>query len=104
FPARLCFYRKGLDFHVEVSGKATVVNNHYSVTDDRESPLKEENQKVLLVKMSMLNIEYTEPHSRRPKNKVESWLEHGYKWLLRTAAVPRNTVSVLSKLHQTNYN
>jgi hypothetical protein len=104
FPARLCFYRKGYDFHVEVSGKATIVNNQYVVTSDKESPLERGDQKVLLVKMSMLNIEYGEPHTRRPKNKVEAWLEHGYKWFLRTAAVQRNSVSVLAKLHQTNYN
>lgn len=100
FPARLCFYRKGYDFHVEVSGKATVVNNQYTGVDTEEAG----GEKVLLIKMSMLNIEYTEPHTRRPKNKVESWLENSYKWFLRTAAIQHNSASVLAKLHHTNYN
>jgi hypothetical protein len=97
FPARLSFFRKGYDFFVEISGKATIVNNNY--TGEKEG------QRTLLVKMNMLNIEYTEPHTRKPKNKVEVLLENGYKWLLRNAAVPRNgSGSVLAKLHHTNYN
>lgn len=96
FPARLSFFRKGYDFFVEVSGKATVVNDNY--TGEKEG------QRTLLVKMDMLNVEYTEPQTRKPKNKVEVLLENGYKWLLRTAAIPHNTGSVLAKLHHTNYN
>jgi hypothetical protein len=97
FPARLSFFRKGCDFFVEVSGKATVVNNFYTKDADGHHSL--------LVKMSMLNVEYNESSARRPQNKVESLLKSGYKWLLRTAAVPRNSEeSVLAKLQQTNYN
>src|SRR3954463_3724688 len=57
FPARLRFYRKGYDFHVEVSGKATIVNTDYSdykyigkEKDTRDS------DKFLLIKMTMTNI------------------------------------------------
>ena len=94
FPARLCFYRKGVDYFVEVSGKATIVNTNYSENADEKS---------LLVKMNMMNIEYTEPNARKPKNKLELILESGYKWFLRTAAINRGSESVLAKLHQTNY-
>src|SRR6476469_3345757 len=31
FPARLHFYRKGTNFFVEVSGKATIVNHEWDV-------------------------------------------------------------------------
>jgi general stress protein 26 len=31
FPARLKFYRKGISFFLEVSGKATIVNNNSSL-------------------------------------------------------------------------
>jgi hypothetical protein len=97
FPARLSFFRKGCDFFLEVSGKATVINNNYTG--------ETKGQRTLLVKMDMLNIEYTESSARRPKNKVETLLENGYKWLLRTAAVSRNSEgSILAKLQQTNYN
>jgi hypothetical protein len=96
FPARLSFFRKGYDFFVEVSGKATVINGNY--TGEKEG------QRTLLVKLSMLNIEYNEPHARKPKNKIEIMLESGYNWLLRTAATNRGPESVLAKLHQTNYN
>lgn len=94
FPARLCFYRKGVDCFVEVSGKATIINNNYS---------KKSNEKTLLIRMNMINIEYTEPGARKPKNKLELFLENGYKWFLRTAAINRSSESVLAKLHQTNY-
>jgi hypothetical protein len=97
FPARLSFFRKGYDFFVEVSGKATIVNNNYTGEKD--------GQHTLLVKMSMVNIEYTEPHARRPRSKVKLLLEHGYKWLLRNAAISRPAGgSILAKLQQSNYN
>ena len=96
FPARLSFFRKGYDYFIEVSGKATVINGNY--TGEKEG------QRTLLVKLNMLNIEYTEPHTRKPKNKIEVLLENGYKWFLRIAAINREQESVLAKLHQTNYN
>lgn len=102
FPARLCFYRKGFDFFVEVSGKAIVVNDHQSGEYDAKET-DAEDQKFILVKMKMTNISYTEPNAKRQKNKLEVLLENGYKWLLRTAAYKHQPVSVLTKLHQTNF-
>lgn len=97
FPARLCFYRKGVEYSLEVSGKAEIVNNKYSTNPNA-------NEKSLLIKMSMMNIEYREPNAKRAKNKLEMFLESGYKWFLRTAAINRSgSESVLAKLHQTNY-
>jgi general stress protein 26 len=105
FPARLCFYRKGYDFFVEVSGKATVVNDYLSSEyNEKEKDMDTaDDQKFLLVKMKMTNISYTEPNSRKPKSKLEVFLENGYKWFLRTAAYKQGSVSVLAKLHQTNF-
>jgi hypothetical protein len=104
FPARLRFYKKGVDFHVEVSGKATVVDIDYPPAKkgkfEKELP---NDQKFFLIKMSMVNVEYTEPHTKKPKSKLESLLESGYKWFLRTAAFKTQSASVLAKLHQTNY-
>jgi hypothetical protein len=103
FPVRLRFYRKGVDFYIEVSGKATIVNTDYpganKVRDKKDSA---KDQKFFLIKMSMINIEYTEPHAKKPKSKLESFLESGYKWFLRTAAYKSQSASVLAKLHQTN--
>lgn len=103
FPCRLRFYKKGVDFHVEVSGKATVVDIDYPPAKkgkfDKETP---NDQKFFLIKMSMTNVEYTEPHAKR-KTKLEALLESGYRWFLRTAAFKPQQASVLAKLHQTNY-
>jgi hypothetical protein len=99
FPARLHFYRKGFDFFVEVSGKAVVVNDDYSYTDKANGLT---NSKKTLVKMAMSNIEYNEPHTKKPKNKVETMLSEGYNWFLRMASVPHDSSSVLKKLRQTH--
>jgi hypothetical protein len=102
FPARLCFYRKGVDFSMEISGKANIVNYNYSYDqtgsgkiDGSKKPGK------VLVKLSMINIEYLEPHARRVKSKVEIVLENWYNWFLRTVSVQHDSESVLKKLRQT---
>jgi len=59
------------------------------------------NSDKVLVKLSMINIEYTEPHAKRVKGKVELMLENWYNWFLRTVAVHHDTGSVLKKLRQT---
>lgn len=92
FPARLHFYRKGTQFHIEVSGKATIVNHVHS---DNST------EKNLLVKMTMNTVEYTEPQERR-KTKVEAILENGYKWLLRTVAVPHDQKPMLPRMQSMN--
>ena len=101
FPARLCFYRKGIHFTLEISGKATIINDNYSFDYTAYDPGKSNNRNRVLVKLAMMNIEYTEPHAKRPKNKVEVILENWYDWFLRTVAVHHDTGSVLKKLRQT---
>ncbi|HEY0731219.1 MAG TPA: hypothetical protein VGD33_02275, partial [Chitinophagaceae bacterium] len=100
FPARLQFYKKGKFFRLEVSGKATVMNNEYQ--SDSTASDGEKKEKPLLVKMTMTNIEYTSTSERKEKGKIESILENSYKWLLRNVAIPRQEKSVFSKLHQTH--
>ena len=99
FPARLCFYRKGIQFTMEISGRATIVNDSYSY--DTVSDPRPKNSNKVLVKLAMINIEYTEPHAKRPKSKVEMVLENWYTWFLRTVSVQHDTGSVLRKLRQT---
>jgi hypothetical protein len=104
FPARLRFYKKGYDFHVEVSGKATIVNTDYSdYKNIGKEKDKRDSDKFILIKMTMTSIEYTEPHTKKPKGKLELMLENSYKWFLKTAAFKPHSVSVLAKLHHTNY-
>lgn len=97
FPARLLFYKKGVNFFLEVSGKATIVSTTY-FSQGKGEP---RGCKVL-VKMGMTNIEYTEPHTRKPKKKIEVIAENCYDWFLRTISVPHNSDSVLKRLRQTN--
>jgi len=98
FPARLRFHRKGVDFFMEVSGKATIINSNYS----KNGTWASQNKGKVLVRLNMLNIEYSEPHSKRPKSKVEILVEGWYGWFLRTVAIPHDSGSVLKKLRQTN--
>ena len=90
FPARLLFYRKGKSFHVEVSGRATIINNEFESNKTSDNPL--------LIKMDMTNVEYSSVAERKPRGRFESMVTDTYKWLLRTIALPRQERSVLSKL------
>jgi general stress protein 26 len=103
FPARLCFYRKGINYFVEVSGKASVINNSYQVPEKYADTTElVSNQKPMLVKMSMVNVEYNEPHAESSQTLFEGWLRNVYKWILKHVAVNRSAESILSKLHKTN--
>jgi len=99
FPARLKFYRKGISFFLEVSGKATIVNNNSSLSLPTEKYIQE---KPVLIKMTMTNIEYVEPEEKRKKTWIETTLENGYKWFLRHVAIHHHSEPVLSKLHQSS--
>lgn len=100
FPARLLFYRKGKYFHLEVSGKATIINNEYDGLSNTGS--EESRGKSLLIKMNMINVEYSAANEKREKGKWEYFLENGYKWVMKNLALPREEKSVFSKLHQTH--
>lgn len=102
FPARLIFYRKGVQYFMEISGKATIVKSDYST--DRSGRGKNSSQKFgkILIKLAMINIEYTEPHAKRPKNRIENLLENWYGWFLRAVSVEHDSGSVLKKLRQTS--
>ena len=100
FPARLHFYRKGKFYHMEVSGKATIMNRTYNGWGAGDAELRKE--RPILIRMTMNNVEYTAMNERKQKTKVESFLDNGYKWFLRTLALPRTEKSILSKLHQSH--
>lgn len=102
FPARLHFYKKGKFFHLEVSGRATIVNNEFHCVLPAEYRQEEKREKPVLIKMSMTNVEYTSAAERREKNRLETMLENGYRWLLRNVALAREEKSVFSKLHQSS--
>jgi general stress protein 26 len=103
FPARLRFYKKGVHFFIEVSGKATVVNSLHSVRHINSGKNDEpKSSGKVLMKMAMKNIEYTEPHAKKPKSKIELLMEGWYNWFLHTASVQHDTGPVLQKLRQTN--
>ncbi len=87
FPVRLHFYRKGVFFHLEVSGKATIVEDAHCDFMQNVTP---EKGKVVLIKMTMNAIEYTEPFGRKERNRLEQFMEKGYKWVLRSIAIPHS--------------
>ncbi len=99
FPARLHLYRKGVPFHIEVNGKATVMNKAYYVLNGDFG--NNQYLKFVLIRMSMMNVEYTEPEEKHHAGRFEALMKNGYKWLLRAAALPRHSSSVLTKLHRT---
>ena len=103
FPARLKFYRKGIEYSMEVSGQAEIVNpvvNLSSPEYDTER-MNTTSQKPVLVRMSMLNIEYVEP-TQRKKNWMDLVIANSYKWISRNLALPRHSKSFMGKLHQSH--
>jgi hypothetical protein len=76
FPVRLHFYHKGVFFHLEVSGKASIVNDNYLSSEHRGA-------EQMLVRMSMSTVEYTEPYGKKERSRIEHLLEKVYKWVLK---------------------
>lgn len=95
FPARLHFFRKGYDYFIEVSGKAEIVSDICSDSENKEN-------NAVLIKMTMRNVEYREPHARKEKTKMQLMLEKSYKWMLKNIGFAHTPESVLHKLHQSH--
>lgn len=94
FPARLHFYRKGYFFHVEVSGKAIIMNKSFY----EELPMSQSHTgDVMLIKMTMNSLEYSAPQEKKKKSLVESMVEKGFNWMTRHIAIPHPTRSLLPK-------
>lgn len=100
FPVRLHFFRKGYDFFVEVSGKATIMNNSFSDNSFNSSDVN--NKKYVLIKMTMSNIEYTEPHTNKNKTKVEQLAGKCYQWMLGNFGFHHSSVAIFDKMHQSH--
>lgn len=96
FPVRLHFFKKGIGYYMELSGKASIIKN-YEVDRDRK-----EGDPSLLIKMNILNAEYVEPATRK-KSKLDVWIENACAWMLRNISIPHPVKSVFPKLSQTNH-
>lgn len=101
FPARLHFFRKGVDFFVEVSGKATIVDKISFLGGAAGTKDINNDKDAVLIRMTMSNIEYREPHAKKAKTKLELVAEKSYKWILRAATgFSHTSAAVFSKLYQ----
>ncbi len=98
FPVRLHFFRKGFDFFVEVSGKASIESTIDEPLDTPDEALNA--KRAVLVKMTMKNIEYREPHARKEKTRLQLMVEKSYKWMLRNVGFTHTQGSVFGKIHQ----
>ena len=96
FPARLHFFRKGYDYYVEISGKATIVSN--STSSEFSSIADVMNKKSVLIKMTMSNVEYTEPHAKT-KSSLMVVAEKSYKWMMKLFALNQPFVNHIHQSH-----
>ena len=96
FPARLHFFRKGYDYHIEVSGKATIVSNMSN--EDFSSLPDVTNKKAVLIKMTMSNVEYTEPHTNA-KTRLQLMVEKSYKWMTKAFLFNQPSINHLHQSH-----
>ncbi len=98
FPVRLHFFRKGRNFFVEVSGKATIIKkiNTDNSFESQDSTVP----KALLIKMAMSNIEYVEPHTVSLKPKWQELAQKTYQWMLGNKSFQHREGSAFGNLHQ----
>lgn len=99
FPARLHFFRKGRNYFVEVSGKATIVRK---IIGAKERNSDKENKGEVLIKMTMSNIEYVEPSNNKSKPKWQELVENTYTWMLRHVTFQHPETSNFGKFNQRN--
>jgi len=93
FPAKLIFYRKGVDYYVEITGTAVVVNKQ----DVMYGTNNIEGGKLLL-KMVPYYIEYTETGKRGAGfKKLKSQV---YDVFMNTLGLSRANQPRLTELHQ----
>ncbi len=82
FPARLLFYRKGVDFYIETNGMATIANAEELLQNRADVE-----QGSVLFKMKPTVLEYTEtgrPQVATGVNKIANGI---YNWILRMLAI-----------------
>jgi general stress protein 26 len=99
FPARLHFFRKGRNYFIEVSGKASIVR---TVTNANGEKFNKENGNEVLIKMAMNNIQYVEPGSQNSKPKWQELAEKTYTWMLRHVTFQHPETSTFQKFNQRN--
>ncbi len=97
FPARLHFFRKGRNYFVEVSGKATIMSKIPSASSFDTGSNK--TKKAVLVKMTMSNVQYVEPQARHAKPKWKELAERTYTWMLRNITFRHPDTSSLGKFN-----
>lgn len=87
FPARLHFYRKGVTFFMEVSGKVTIEDYCYQDGDGND----------LLLKMNLNAIEYVEPTVKNEISAFERMIVQAYNWISRRLAIPHEEQRIFPK-------
>ena len=91
FPAKLIFYRKGVDYYVEITGTAVVVNKQDAIHGAYDNAGK------LLLKMVPYYIEYTETGKKDAGlKKLRSQM---YEVFMNTLGLSRANQPRLTELH-----
>lgn len=89
FPARLQFYRKGKDYHLQIAGKATIINDPeelYGIIGLPEEIKTRAFVDMVLVKVKIEHAKYYEYNNRAlPKNNFRRVISGVYNWLFSSA-------------------
>lgn len=84
FPAKLFFYRKGIDFYMETTGIASIVSKEEKADQQEIRPNS------LLYKMTPSYIEYIETGKRRSPSGLYRPTSQFYNWLMHLVT-PNNS-------------
>ncbi len=94
FPARMDFFRKGVDYFLQVSGKGWVVTDpeevsaFFELNEDLDSGLMKE---MVLVKVKMIKAEYFETQARLKATWWKNTVNHFSAWFRNPNNVGANT-------------
>ena len=85
FPARLFFYRKGIEFYMETTGTASIVSKAETIDEDIHPGS-------LLYKMKLHHIEYVETGKRKTFPGIHRPSSQFYNWLMNLLAINNSTL------------
>jgi general stress protein 26 len=86
FPARMDFFKKGVDYFLQVSGKGSVVadpEEQQNFFEGQNEPLASLPKDMVLVKVKILRAEYFETHAPLPSSPWNA-VRHFFSNIFRT--------------------
>ena len=92
FPAKLDFFKKGVDFYLKIKGQATIVTDESKMTEDISVEIRKkiQNKEAVLVRVKIQHADYFEATPKPSQNWIVNSGSQLYNWLLNSEFDVRN--------------